>query len=536
MIVFHGWKKFLNVAKYVQKHGLLRSFFKLQAKTAEHKINIAYNDNKENRAAKNANKTTDGKTVKISVVVPVYNTKEEFLRAMILSLKNQTYDKWELCIADASDAPYAALREFVGDRRIKTKRIQNQGIAANTNAAISMATGDYVAFLDHDDLLAKEALYEIAQAVRGAKERDDGLLPDIIYTDEDETDARGEKFFAPHFKPKFSPALLEGYNYICHLTVFKRALDNVRPEFDGAQDYDFVLRAAELTEKILHIPKVLYHWRTHGASTAAGAAAKPYTHEAGRRAVEEHIKRLKKAGQVLDVCGGVMNTYRVKYSLTYKINLSVFLMNADVKDEREFIKRLTNKPDTVTVNVFAVSSLSEIHRKAVGEWIMIADGKIRPQGDFISELLAECTAGGAAAAGGEITGKYGYLLPVGYFMSSHGVVASHGGFSKYSEGYIRRLLVKHEYDAVNPMFMVFSRRLYEIFAEEKEGDWRLSMIKFCFNVAENGGRIVFTPFATATIKKYVPIDFNSFDKTNGSGYYNPNYKLLSMYYKRESRE
>ncbi len=210
---------------------------------------------------------------KISIVVPMYNTNEGFFKELVEGLINQTYKNWELCLADGSGTQNENLKKYYeSDKRIKYKFLNsNKGISENTNSAIEMATGDFIGFLDHDDLLPKEALYEI---VKGINENPE---VDFLYTDEDKIDENGERF-EPYFKPDFSPETLECNNYITHFVVLKKELiktiGNLDSRFNGAQDFDFVLRASEVSKKIVHISKILYHWRVHKDSTANVADAK----------------------------------------------------------------------------------------------------------------------------------------------------------------------------------------------------------------------------------------------------------------------
>jgi GT2 family glycosyltransferase len=270
--------------------------------------------------------------IKISIAVPVFHTKEIFLREMIDSVRAQSYSNWELCIANASpddEKVNSILKEYSGrDKRIKTVDLEkNEGIGANTNRAFEMATGDYTALLDHDDLLAPDALFEAAVRIEAEH-------PDIIYTDEDKVTGADKVHSQPHFKPDFNPDLLRANNYICHLLIVKRELiektGGFREGFDGAQDHDFILRCTELAEKITHIPRILYHWRTHQASTADNPDSKLYAYDAGVRAVSESLKRQgynAKVSQTLD-----HGFYKVEYEVTGEPLVSVIIPNKDGKD------------------------------------------------------------------------------------------------------------------------------------------------------------------------------------------------------------
>ena len=250
---------------------------------------------------------------KISIVVPMYNTNENFFKELIECLINQTYSNWELLLADGSENKNENLKQYYeSDERIKYKFLNcNEGIAENTNAALKMVTGDFVAFLDHDDLLSRDALYEVVNVINKNKE------VDFIYTDEDKIDEDGERF-EPYFKPEYSPETLECNNYITHLVVLKKdIIDKIgflNSKFNGAQDFDYVLRASEEAKQIIHIPKILYHWRAHRNSTADTADAKPYAYKAGLEVIEDHLKRVGKSG-IVEYGQDVPGIYKIKYEI-----------------------------------------------------------------------------------------------------------------------------------------------------------------------------------------------------------------------------
>lgn len=232
---------------------------------------------------------------KLSVVVPAYKTPERFLAALLDSLLAQTYDNWEVCVADGSpkgEGVERVLKRYaLKDERIRYVILgENKGIAGNTNAAMEMAKGDFVVLADHDDTLAPNALFECVKAINSDPEID------VVYTDEDKLDLDGGELFEPHFKPDFNPDLLTSVNYICHLFVVNHELlmevGGFRAEYDGAQDYDFIFRCTEKARKICHVPKALYHWRCHQNSTSSNPESKLYAFEAGARAIKAHYDRM----------------------------------------------------------------------------------------------------------------------------------------------------------------------------------------------------------------------------------------------------
>lgn len=231
---------------------------------------------------------------KISILVPAYETKEIFLKEMITSVIEQTYPHWELIIADASktDCVKCVVEQYKDERICYLSLNKNEGISENTNAALELATGEFTGLLDHDDTLTKNALFEMAQALQESN----GVA--MVYSDEDKMNGDGSRFFEPHFKREFDLDLLLSNNYICHFLVMKTSIMKeikFRKTMDGAQDFDLTLRAADLIlnnkEQIVHVPKVLYHWRCHEASTAANPASKMYAYEAGKHVVEDYIEK-----------------------------------------------------------------------------------------------------------------------------------------------------------------------------------------------------------------------------------------------------
>lgn len=238
----------------------------------------------------------------ISLVVPAYETKPEHLTALLDSLAAQTYQNWELVIADASQSSCVkeALDAWQKARAVNGSRTgsirylklsENKGISENTNAGIEAAAGDYIGLLDHDDLLTPDALYEMVSAIEEG--RAVGMRTGVLYSDEDKCDGSGSLFYEPHRKMDFNLDLLLSNNYICHFLVMESGLMKalkLRTEYDGAQDFDLVLRAASAGERFWHVPKVLYHWRCHNDSTAANPRSKAYAYEAGKRAVEDFCR------------------------------------------------------------------------------------------------------------------------------------------------------------------------------------------------------------------------------------------------------
>ncbi len=255
----------------------------------------------------------------ISIVMPCFNTPKKYISPLLESVINQTYQNWQLCLADGSDqqATKNSIKELARqDKRIKYIDVkENLGIVGNTNIGIDNASGEYVAFLDHDDVLSPFALSEVVSVLNW-----DPKL-DLVYSDEDKLSDDGEKRSLPFFKPNWSPDLLLGVNYITHFVVARKAIvdeiGGLRPGFDGAQDYDFLLRFTEKTDRIGHIPKILYHWRLADGSTSKNVGEKDYADTAGRRALADAVERRKLEADVLEIRNRPTN-YRLKYKLPAK--------------------------------------------------------------------------------------------------------------------------------------------------------------------------------------------------------------------------
>ena len=277
--------------KCLKQNGFKYTFRKIKDKFKHN--SVAKSNSYTEQDLEKQSETKFARDIKFSILVPLYNTDRKYLTEMIESVMNQSYQNWELCLADGSDSDHSYVETTVNesaskDSRIKYMRLEkNLGISENTNACEKMASGDYIAFLDHDDLLSPGALYENARAINETN-------ADVLYSDEDHLSPSG-MHVNPFYKPDFSPDLLKSQMYICHFTVINRELfesiGGFDSKFDGSQDYDLMLRLTEVTDKILHIPLILYTWRECEGSTAANADAKPYAHTAGRNALDAHLKR-----------------------------------------------------------------------------------------------------------------------------------------------------------------------------------------------------------------------------------------------------
>jgi O-antigen biosynthesis protein len=294
----------------------------------------------------------------ISIIMPVFNTPVNYLRSAIESVLSQTYPNWELCIANGNpqaDWVIEILNEYnKKDERIKIiQLLSNLGIAGNSNEAIELVNGEFIAFLDHDDCLAPFALFEIVTAVNQHSK------VDIVYSDEDKLSSDGKRRFDPLFKPAYSHDFLLSCKYMPHFLVIRRDIGDrigwLRDGFDGSQDYDLVLRASEISKLIVHIPKVLYHWRAIPGSTSYSPQEKSYSVESGRKACQDHIDRLGLPGEV--TLGSLPNTYQVTYKIQGNPKVSIIIPNRDhVEDLSKCITSIVGKSTYENIEIIVVEN------------------------------------------------------------------------------------------------------------------------------------------------------------------------------------
>jgi len=371
----------------------------------------------------------------ISIVVPTYNTPDKYLKPLLDSLKDQFYKSWQLCIADGSTvgARATAIKKACSqDKRIIYKRLdKNYGIVGNTNEAIALATGEFVGFLDHDDTLSPHALLEVVDAIN----RHGNV--DLLYSDEDKISDNGKTRLLPYFKPDWSPTLLENVNYMTHFVVVRRKLlkrlHGLREGFDGSQDYDFLLRATDATKEIIHIPKILYHWRLADGSTAGPIENKSYADTAGRSALSDHVKRMNIPAEVLsrpdlptnyrlsyavpnDAKASIIIPFKDKVNLTKvcvesvlkkttHANYEIILISNNSVEERTHDWLASTKDDRVRIfyydKPFNYSAINNYGRKqATGNYIVLLNNDtevISP--DWLSELLGVASQPWAGAVG-----------------------------------------------------------------------------------------------------------------------------------------
>ncbi len=517
----------------------------------------------------------------ISVVVPVYRTEEKFLREMIESVLTQTYQKLELCIADGSeedDSARAVIESYMArDPRIRYEKLSaNRGISGNTNAAIALASGEYLALLDHDDILEEHALFEIVKWL--------SMHPatDMLYTDEDKLSFDSSVCFQPHFKPDFNLELLRSNNYICHFLAVKKTLVEktgmYREEFDGAQDYDFILRCAEQAEEIGHIPKILYHWRCHDASTASNPESKAYAYEAGRLAVEQHLERTGQSGVVertdnpgfyrtvykissspkvsiivLDVPGaGVLKRFvkAVSRNQTYgKLELLLFLEESEKnKIILNFIKEHRQIPIKVVYCTSACNkfvTFSRLAEKIDSEYFLFLESRIEKiSRGWVELFLGNAQRAGTGAVGGRIYDSSQRLKHGVKILGLKGQVGdAFAGLPMGYTGYFHKVVMQQNCHAVSGKAMMM-KKIYFLkaggFSEDVED--RMKDIDLCLKLEDIGLQNVYDPGIVLTEQKHTRRRRTvrraaAFDKKwkellqAPDRYYNPNLSLEDTKYR-----
>ena len=471
----------------------------------------------------------------ISIVVPLYRTKETYLRALVDSVKNQTYKNWQLCLSDGSGSSSplkVILQELAEDPRIRICLSTTPlGIAENTNTAMKLADGAYLTFADHDDLLDPSALYEFVKMIN--REPD----ADFFYSDEDKISMDGREYFQPHFKPDYCPDMLCSVNYICHMVMVKRSLYEqtgpLNPDYDGAQDYDFVLRATERARKIVHIPKPLYHWRSHQDSTAENPASKLYAFEAGMRAIQAHYDRLHIDARV--EMGPYPGLYRTRYGLPSPGPLiSIIIPNKDhIADLDQCVQSILEKSAYRNFEFVIVENNSceeetfTYYRKmeqqseqfrvlywekefnfslinnfgaqqAGGEYLLFLNNDTQALDEgLLGELLGPCLRSEVGAVGARLLYPDGTVQHAGVVIGYGGIAGHAFAYSSDSDnGYFSRSIIQCNYSAVTAACMMVKKSVFEELGGF-DGELRVAFndIDFCLRLGQSGRLVVYNPYA-----------------------------------------
>ncbi len=508
---------------------------------------------------------------RISVLMPVYNPDEAWLRFAIESVRKQVYPNWELCIADdLSTRPHVreVLESYAEkDSRIKiTFRTANGHISAASNSALRLATGEFCALLDHDDELSVDALFWLVNEIN----HHPGV--DLIYSDEDKIDVAGVRH-SPHFKPDWDPFLFCSFNLITHLACYRtqvlRNVNGFRIGFEGSQDYDLGLRVADSTEpyRIRHIPRVLYHWRSIPGSTAVRPSEKDYAGAAAKKAIEEHLQRRNAQGEVLPAFGG--GYHRVSYAIpdrtpvvtlvvcvrevteTLKANVKELFENTDYSSV-EFIVvdsspnasegsdfKATVLPFKEAYQLPAMRNLAA--RNARGEVLVFLAEGIRPASSgWLKELVSFAIRPEIGAVGGRILTSDGKVHHAGLALGLGGVVGRvDRAVSRDDGGYMSKALLIHGVSAVSGECLAVKKRLFEEMGgfEETNLAQAFSDVDFCLELKSRGYKNLYTPYAEflqsqaeaqadrSRAERHMQLKWG--DSLVSDPYYNPNLGLES---------
>lgn len=481
---------------------------------------------------------------KISILVPLYNTPEEFLREMIESVTGQTYENWELCLADGSDGEHAYVAEIVKEYRYRDKELQkdrilyrkleqNEGISGNTNQCLTMATGEFIGLFDHDDVLHPSALYEYVKVINEKQ-------ADYIYCDETTFKSGNiNHMLTMHFKPDYAIDNLRANNYICHFSVFARELldgtELFRSKFDGSQDHDMILRLTDRAKSVVHVPKLLYYWRSHPGSVAADIGAKPYAIEAARGAVADHLKRHGFEHFQITSTRAFETIFKIRYQVIGSPKISIIIANKDhvadlkrcitsilekstyenfemivvennstEKETFDYYKELSEEEKVKVItyegafNYSAVNNLGVSH--ASGEYILLLNNDTQViTVNWMEELLMYAQREDVGAVGGKLyyadktIQHAGVVLGLGAHRT-----AGHSHYKQHREnlGYMGRLCYAQNVSAVTGACLLVKKSLFdEVGGLEESFAISLNDVDFCLKLRKKGYLNVFTPFA-----------------------------------------
>lgn len=540
------WKKIwgklqvtaIKTVEYYYRNGLTNTIKRAGEKLTQKKI-TNYEEYRRihmlnKRQLEEQRKTMFGYQPEIDIVVPLYKTDSECLEALIRSVRSQTYSNWKLYLSDGSGEK-SPLTEVLKNYEKKDSRIcviQNERrlqIAENTNEALKRCNGEYIAFVDHDDTLELNALYECVNVLNRYPETE------FIYTDEDKVSQDGKEYYHPHFKPDFNLDLLRSQNYISHLCVVKKTLleevGYLNPQYNGSQDYDFILRCVEKTDDIYHIPKVLYHWRVHPNSVAGNPESKNYAYYMGKKAIEAHYKRVGIEAEVEEVLAGVYHSiYKIKeeplvtilipnkdhvadlsrciesvqqYSSYRNFEILIVENNSETQEIRNFYESVVLKYNNIQVIEYTGEfNYASIHNyavpKAKGEYILLLNNDTWIDNpDSIREMVSYCMR--------EDVGIVGSLLYYPDDMIQHaGVIVGYGGVAghafqglfKGEPGYFNRIMCTQDYSAVTAASMMVKKSIYEkVNGMEPALQVAFNDTDFCMRVREKGYLVVYNPFS-----------------------------------------
>lgn len=492
--------------------------------------------------AKRQRETVFPRMPKISILVPLYNTPEEFLREMIESVTGQTYENWELCLADGSDEEHAYVagivkeyqdRDEAGRRILYRKLHKNEGISGNTNQCLTMATGEFIGLFDHDDVLHPSALYEYVKVINEKQ-------ADYIYCDETTFKSGNiNHMLTMHFKPDYAIDNLRANNYICHFSVFARELldgtELFRSKFDGSQDHDMILRLTDRAKNVVHVPKLLYYWRSHPGSVAADIGAKPYAIEAAKGAVADHLKRHGFEHFQITSTRAFETIFKIRYQIIGSPMISIIIANKDhvtdlkrcitsilekstyenfeiivvennstEKETFDYYQELSGEEKIKVITYEGAFNYSAVNNLGVscasGEYVLLLNNDTQViTVNWMEELLMYAQREDVGAVGAKLyyadktIQHAGVVLGLGAHRT-----AGHSHYKQHREnlGYMGRLCYAQDVSAVTGACLLVNKRLFDEVGGLDEGfAISLNDVDFCLKLRKKGYLNVFTPFA-----------------------------------------
>lgn len=503
----------------------------------------------------------------ISIIVPVYLPEKKHLDAMIQSVKAQTYANWQLCLANGSGTNLElerTLKQYATyDERIKTARLkENRGISGNTNVALKMAEGEWIVLLDQDDLLSAEALYQLVYAMNKNPKAE------IIYSDEDKLEDETGVHCEPHFKPDYNPILLNCTNYICHLFAVKREIaqriGGFRSAYDGAQDYDFILRCMEQSNgEVVHIAKVLYTWRCHRASTAADPLSKKYAFVAGQHAVEDSYRRNKVEAEVSML--PALGWYESHFLLKERPQVSIILLAQECElSLNEIVSQIVEDTDYDNYEIIVVGKEGEVStdvpirpikwqdgwnvseasnfaaEQALGMYLVFLDACTKPHSaDWMEGMLGYAQQENIGVVGAKLCDGNQRVLQAGLAVRKEGVLPLFEGTSVGDAGYMARSISSQNVSAVSHNAMMVKKSLYQSLGGMKPiyDTWR--SVDFCLEVQKAGYWVVYDAFVSFDGKEQKAVDSekewellrqNWAERLEHDPYYNDNLSVTANSY------
>ena len=542
--------------------------------------------------------------VKISILVPLYNTPKEFLCEMIESVTNQTYANWELCLADGSDDNHAYVKDVVdkyirkdtdiarekgiNNARIVYKKLEkNEGISGNTNHCLSLATSEYIGLFDHDDILHPSVLFEYVKVIN---EKD----ADFIYCDETTFKSGNiDKMLTMHFKPDYAVDNLRANNYICHFSVFKKSLldgdELFRPQFDGSQDHDMILRLTDRAKCVVHVPKLMYYWRCHEGSVASNIEAKPYAIDAAKGAVADHLRRHGYEHFKITSTRAFETIFKIRYEIIGTPLISIVIPNKDhIEDLKRCIDSIfekstydnyeiivvennstedktfayykqLNETDKITVVTYENKDNESFNYSKVnnfgasfakGEYILLLNNDTEViTVNWLEELLMYAQRPDVACVGAKLYYPNKTIQHAGVVLAlgAHRT-AGHSHYMQHREnlGYMGRLCYTQNVSAVTGACLMVKKAIYDEVGGLGE-DFAISLndVDFCLKARAKGYLNVFTPFAELyhyeSISRGSDMQGDNAERYNkeseyfrtkwkevleaGDPYYNPNFSL-----------